>query len=66
MSIRMKWNAASKKLIFEEKKQRILNADSAVLMTVWDSNGGIMEWAIRNGFVSEEFWQYCLLDWPVG
>lgn len=33
---------------------------------IWDTNGGILEWAIRNGLLTDEFPQWCLLNWNVG
>lgn len=33
---------------------------------IWDSNGGIVEWAIRNGFMKEELRRWCLLNYSVG
>ncbi len=33
--------------------ERINNADSIVMLTIWDSYGGLLEWAIRNGFLED-------------
>lgn len=51
---------------YAEQKQRIENAEIVVSGTIWDSDGGLLEWAIRNGFIKDEFWKYCILSWNVG
>ena len=50
----------------KKAKKRI--EDSVVTMngTIWDSNGGMLEWAIRNGFITDEFCRYCLACWNIG
>lgn len=42
--------------------------DSAVVINgmIWDSNGGILEWAIRHGFIEREFSENTVLVWNVG
>ena len=51
---------------YKEKYNRIHNAVAVSEMTIWDTNGGILEWAIRNGFLESEFWKYLILCWNVG
>lgn len=51
---------------YAEQKQRIENAEIVVSGTIWDSYGGLLEWAIRKGFIKDEFWKYCILSWNVG
>lgn len=51
---------------YTEQKRRIEDAEFIVSGTIWDSDGGLLEWAIRNGFISSEFWRYCILSWNVG
>lgn len=51
---------------YAEQKHRIENAEIVVSGTIWDSDGGLLEWAIRNGFIKDEFWKYCILSWNVG
>ena len=33
---------------------------------VWDTNGGLLEWAIRNGFIEQNFRNNHVLTWNVG
>ena len=51
---------------YQEKLSRINNADIVVAMEIWDTNGGILEWAIRNGFLNKEFSEYLVLCQNVG
>ena len=51
---------------YQLKLQRINDASIVVKMMVWDTNGGLLEWAIRNGFLKSEFSQYLILCWNVG
>lgn len=47
-------------------KQRIYESKFTVNGMIWDSNGGLLEWAIRNDFILDEFGRYCLANWNVG
>lgn len=38
---------------FEKMKQQIQNSEIVVDTTIWDSYGGLLEWAIRNGILRE-------------
>lgn len=49
-----------------EKKKQIEDADEIVSGMVWDSSGGIIEWAIRNGFIEDNFRNICVLNYNVG
>lgn len=51
---------------YKKKKAKLDNAAVVCLGEVWDTNGGIMEWAIRNGFLEQEFWKWCITCWNVG
>lgn len=65
---------------YQEKLRNKMEADQEYLDTlnhldecdivingmVWDTNGGILEWAIRNGFLEQEFSEWCVLNWNVG
>lgn len=41
---------------FKEKKEKILNSEIVIDDVIWDSYGGLAEWAIRNGILDE---------WPI-
>ena len=49
-----------------EKKKQIEDADFIVQGTIWDSSGGLLEWAIRNGFIEDNFWNNNVIVWNVG
>lgn len=48
------------------KKKQIEEADLVVQGEIWDSGGGLLEWAIRNGFIEDNFWQNAVIVWNVG
>lgn len=49
-----------------EKKKQIEDADKVVMGTIWDTNGGLLEWAIRNGFIEDNFSNVHVATWDVG
>ena len=49
-----------------DKKKQIEDADFIVQGTIWDSSGGLLEWAIRNGFIEDNFWNNNVIVWNVG
>lgn len=51
---------------YVKKRQQIEDADFIVSGTIWDSNGGLLEWAIRNGFIRENFRGFYVTQWDVG
>lgn len=51
---------------YEEKKKQIEESEIVVNGMIWDNNGGLLEWAIRNGFLENEFRRYCIACWNVG
>lgn len=51
---------------YQNKLSRIQNADTVVEMMIWDTSGGMMEWAIRNGFLESQFWRFLILCWNIG
>ncbi len=48
------------------KKKQIEDADFIVQGEIWDSSGGLLEWAIRNGFIEDNFWRNNVMVWNVG
>lgn len=34
--------------------------------TIWDTSGGLLEWAIRNGFLETEFYEWTDMVWNIG
>lgn len=48
------------------KKERIQNDAVVVAGMIWDTQGGLLEWAIRNNFIREEFRQYLICQLDIG
>jgi hypothetical protein len=48
------------------KKKQIEEADLVINGMIWDSSGGLLEWAIRNGFIEDNFWNNNVIVWNVG
>lgn len=48
------------------KKKQIEEADLVVQGEIWDSSGGLLEWAIRNGFIEDNFCRNSVIVWNVG
>lgn len=48
------------------KREEIENSDLVVMGEIWDTDGGLLEWAIRNGFLEDIFRNNCVLVWNVG
>lgn len=51
---------------YNSKKCQIEEADLVVYGTIWDTSGGLLEWAIRNGFIEDEFRRNMVMVWNVG
>lgn len=51
---------------YKSKKSQIEEADLVVYGTIWDTSGGLLEWAIRNGFIEDEFRRNMVMVWNVG
>ena len=51
---------------YQKKLQRINDAYIVVKMMIWDTSGGLLEWAIRNGFLESNFWHDLVLCWNIG
>lgn len=49
-----------------EKKKQIEEADLVVQGMIWDTNGGLLEWSIRNGFIEDNFRRNHVVTWNVG
>lgn len=52
--------------VYKEKKRMIEEADLVVVGTIWDTSGGVIEWAIRNGFIEDTFGNNHVITWNVG
>lgn len=50
----------------QKKINRIKEAEKICQGMIWDSNGGILEWAIRNRFLQSEFWDWTIYVQNVG
>ena len=57
---------AIQKTNFYKKRKAVKRAKYIIDETIWDSNGGMMEWCIRNGFIQREMWKYCIFVWDIG
>ena len=56
-----------KKTDYEEKKEKIQEATIIVNGMIWDTNGGVLNFAIRNGLLREwEFNDWVILNYDVG
>ena len=51
---------------YDEQLERLMTSEIVVSGMVWDFDGGLLEWAMRQGFVLSEFSKWCLLDWQIG
>lgn len=51
---------------YAKRKEKIEEADIVITDQIWDTSGGILEYAIRNGFIESTFWQYCIMCWNIG
>ena len=51
---------------YHEKKKLIDFSDIIIETEIWDTEGGLMEWAIRNGFVESEFWEWFVYQINIG
>lgn len=51
---------------FYEKIEKIDNSIFTIQGMVWDTSGGLLEWAIRNGFIEQTFRKNCIMVWNVG
>ena len=49
-----------------ESINKIDNSEKIVFSTIWDTNGGLLEWAIRNGFLKQTCCEYLLIQHDVG
>lgn len=49
-----------------EQKKQIEEADLVVSGMIWDTNGGILEWAIRNDFIKDNFYGCHVMTWHIG
>lgn len=51
---------------YMEKLNKIETSELVANVTIWDSNGGFLEWAIRNGFLRSEWWTGLVVQMDVG
>lgn len=49
-----------------EKKKQIEESEIVIDGMIWDTSGGVLEWAIRNGFIEENFSGNCVICYNVG
>ena len=50
----------------QEKIQKIKEAEKLCQGMIWDTQGGVLEWAIRNGFLQTELYEWTVLVNNVG
>ena len=51
---------------YEKKLKRINESEFVVCAKIWDTNGGLLNWAIRNGFLESECKFQLVLNWNIG
>ena len=51
---------------YQNKKRQIEDADLVVNGTIWDTNDGLLEWSIRNGFIEDNFNMNHVITWNIG
>lgn len=51
---------------FNSQKEKINNSVLSINDMIWDTSGGLVEWAIRQGFIEDNFPQYCIRVYNVG
>jgi hypothetical protein len=51
---------------YADRVERIDNASIVINGMIWDTDGGIMEYAIRNGLLEDEFFKWCVLNYNIG
>ena len=49
-----------------KEKERLDNSEIIICSEIWDTNGGLLEWAIRNDFIRQEFYEWLICQWDVG
>ena len=61
-----KLNTYAETTDFPEKKKQIEESEIVIDGMIFDTSGGIFEWAIRNGFIENNFYNNCVICWNVG
>lgn len=51
---------------YNEKVARVKESEIIVTCEIWDTSGGLLEWAIRNDFVRQEFWEWLIYQIDIG
>lgn len=51
---------------YQKAKLKIEEADQLVKGMVWDTDGGMLEWAIRNDFIEQNFRLNHVMTWHIG
>lgn len=51
---------------WEEVETKIKRSDIVVKGTLWDTDGGVLPWAFRNGLPEQEFYTWCVLNFKIG
>ena len=51
---------------YQNKKKQIEDADLVVNGIVWDTNDGVLNWSIRNGFIEDNFNMNHVITWNIG
>ena len=49
-----------------EKKKQVEESEIIIDGMIWDTNGGLLEWAIRNGYIEDNFRRNCVMVYNVG
>lgn len=49
-----------------EKKKQVEESEIVIDGMIWDTNGGLLEWDIRNGYIEANFRRNCVMVYNVG
>lgn len=60
------WQKELDKTDYAKDVERIRNSEILVTHTIWDSYGGLLEWAIRNDFLKSECWPWHVATLHIG
>lgn len=60
------WQKELDKTDYAQNVERIKNSFLLITQTIWDSSGGLLEWAIRNDFLKSECWPWHVATLHIG
>ena len=60
------WDMIEGDTDYVQKRKRINESACVLCDQIWDTCGGMLEWAIRNGFLESECWKNCICALNIG